>query len=62
MRPKPSIASVVIALTVKPPELLPPDVAAEDVIDQVIDAISKPLGEWYETGGRDLLLCAPDVA
>lgn len=63
MRPKPSVGSVVIALTVRPPEQLPAGVAFEDVVDQVIGAIRKPLGEWYENGGgRDLLMCAPDVA
>lgn len=63
VRPKPSVGSVLIALTVKPPEQLPAGVGFEDVVDQVIDAIRKPLGEWYENGGgRDVLLCAPDVA
>lgn len=62
MRPKPSIGSVLIALTVKPPEQLPAGIEFEDVVEQVIDAIRKPLDQWYEAGGRDLLLCAPDVA
>ena len=62
VRPKPSIGSVVIALTVRPPEQLPAGIEFEDVVEQVIDVICKPLGEWYEAGGRDLLLCAPDVA
>jgi 16S rRNA A1518/A1519 N6-dimethyltransferase RsmA/KsgA/DIM1 with predicted DNA glycosylase/AP lyase activity len=62
VRPKPSVGSVVIALTVRPPEQLPAGVEFEDVIERVINAIRKPLGEWYETDGHDLLLCAPDVA
>lgn len=62
MRPKPSVGSIVIALTVKPPEQLPAAVEFEDVVEQVIDTISKPLGEWYDNGGKELLLCAPDIA
>lgn len=62
VRSKPSVGSVMIALTVRPPEQLPAGVEFEDVVEQVIDAIRKPLGEWYEGGGRELLLCAPEVA
>lgn len=63
VRPKPSVGSVLIALTVKPPEQLPAGIGFEDVVDQVIDVIRKPLGEWYDNGGgRELLMCAPDIA
>lgn len=63
VRPKPSIGSVVVALTVKPPELLPAGVAFEDVVEQVAAVVRGPVQKWYdEDGGEDLLMCAPDVA
>jgi hypothetical protein len=52
----------VVALTVKPPEQLPAGVEFEDVVDQVVNAVRGPVERWYENGGRELLMCAPDVA
>lgn len=62
VRPKPSIGSVVIALTIKPPELLPAGVEFADIVEQVAAVVRKPVEQWYEAGGRELLMSAPDVA
>lgn len=62
VRPQPSIGSVAIRLSVKPPELLPAGVEFEDVLGQVANAVRKPVQRWYEDGGHELLLAAPDVA
>lgn len=62
VRPKPSIGSVVIALTIKPPELLPAGVEFDDVVEQVANVVRRPVEQWYEAGGRELLMSAPDVA
>lgn len=62
VRPQPSIGSVAVVLKVKPPELLPAGVEFEDVLSQVADAVRKPVEQWYEAGGRELLMSAPDVA
>ena len=34
----------------------------EDVVEQVVGVVRRPVEEWYEAGGRELLMCAPDVA
>lgn len=62
VRPKPSIGSVVVALTIKPPEQLPEGVEFADVVEQVADVVRKRVEQWYEAGGRELLMSAPDVA
>jgi hypothetical protein len=62
VRPKPSIGSVVVALTIKPPEQLPEGVEFADVVEQVAAVVRKPVEQWYEAGGRELLMSAPDVA
>lgn len=60
--PKPSIGSVVIALTIRPPEQLPAGVEFADVVEQVAEVVRKPVDEWYRNGGHELLMSVPDVA
>jgi len=62
VHPKPSIGSVVIALTIRPPEQLPAGVEFADVVEQVAEVVRAPVEAWYRDGGHELLMSVPDVA
>lgn len=57
-----SIASLVVAVTLKPIEELPPGVHLDGVLDELGGVLATAAGDWYDKRGHEFCVAAPDVA
>lgn len=62
MRTTPSISSVVVAVTIKPPEKLPAGVHASDVLEDLREIVEEAVDHWWEHLGYEFCETLPDVA
>lgn len=58
----PSISSILVAVTIKPPEKLPAGVHADDVLEDLREIVEDAVDDWWEHLGYDFCESAPDVA
>lgn len=57
-----SVGSLLIAVTLKPFEELPPGVTLETVLADLGGAVGGTVADWYEKGGDKFCVAVPDVA
>lgn len=57
-----SIASLVVAVTVKPPETLPHGVHAADVLEDLREIVEEAVEHWWMHLGFEFCETVPDVA
>lgn len=57
-----SVGSLLVAVTLKPLEELPPGVHLDGVLDELGGVLATAAGDWYDKRGHEFLVCAPDVA
>jgi hypothetical protein len=62
VRPAPSISSIVVAVTIKPPEQLPDGLHASDVLDDLAEIVAETVEDWWEHLGYEFCETLPDVA
>lgn len=62
VRAAPSISSIVVAVTVKPPEKLPHGVHAADVLEDLREIVEEAVEHWWEHLGFEFCETLPDVA
>lgn len=57
-----SVGSLLIAVTLKPLEELPPEVTLETVLADLGGAVAGTVADWYDKRGHEFCVAAPDVA
>ncbi|NUQ98307.1 MAG: hypothetical protein HOY79_17745 [Streptomyces sp.] len=57
-----SVGSILVAVTLKPLDELPPGVYLDGVLDELGGVLATAASDWYDRRGREFCVCAPDVA
>jgi hypothetical protein len=57
-----SVGSLLVAVTLKPPDELPDGVHLEGVLAELGGVVTASVADWYDGRGHEFLVSMPDVA